>query len=280
MKVIALQSGSNGNCIYVETRGVRLLFDAGLSAKQAQTRLAAHGHDIASVDALIISHDHRDHSRCLGVYQRKFGLPVHVTKGTLTVASKKTALGTLKDIQYFVAGAVLRFGAVTVETIPTPHDAVDGVAFVVDDGSRRLGILTDLGHAFERLVSVVQTLDAVLIESNYDPQMLANGPYPESLKQRIRGRGGHLSNFESAELLQTCDSRLQWACLAHLSQVNNEPHLAIDTHRTMLDCELPIYVASQYKATDVLEVQDGLRDKGQATTRQSGPSRGWPLAVQ
>ena len=254
MKVIALQSGSNGNCIYVESGGVRLLFDAGISGSQAQARLAAHGRDIANVNALVISHDHRDHSRCLGVFHRRFGLPVHITPGTLTVASKSQTLGTLRDIRYFTAGSALRFGDVTVETIRTPHDAVDGVAFVVDDGAKRLGILTDLGHAFDGLAAVMSTLDAVVIESNYDFEMLTNGPYPESLKRRISGPQGHLSNVESAELVSGAGNRLKWACLAHLSEDNNDPQLAVDTHRRMLGGTMPIFVASRYEATDVLEV--------------------------
>lgn len=254
MEVIVLQSGSTGNCIYVESNGVRLLFDAGISGKQAQARLHASGRDIENVDALVISHDHQDHSRCLGIYQRKFGLPVHVTEETLTVASKKEKLGSLSDVRYFRAGSALRFGKLTVETISTPHDAADGVAFVVDDGARRLGIMTDLGHVFDRLAHVVKTLDAVVIESNYDSEMLNNGPYPELLKRRIRGRGGHLSNSDSAGLLAAAGSRLKWACLAHLSEENNDPQLAIDTHRRELGSQLPLFVASRYEATDVLQV--------------------------
>ena len=254
MKVIALQSGSNGNCIYVETKGVRLLFDAGISGTQAQSRLAAHGRDIADVNALVISHDHRDHSSCLGVYHRKFGLPIYITPGTLTVANKKLNLGSLSDVRYFQSGSAIRFGSVTVETIRTPHDAVDGVAFVVDDGTKRLGILTDLGHPFERLATVMKTLDAVVLESNYDPEMLTNGPYLESLKQRIRGNGGHLSNIESAELLRGVSTRLKWACLAHLSGENNDPALALDTHRETIGKRLSLVVASRHEATDVLDV--------------------------
>jgi phosphoribosyl 1,2-cyclic phosphodiesterase len=100
----------------------------------------------------------------------------------------------------------------------------------------------------------MKTLDAVVIESNYDPQMLTNGPYLESVKRRIRGQGGHLSNLESAELLSVSGSRLKWACLAHLSEENNNPDLAIDTHREILGNELPLIVASRYEATDVLDV--------------------------
>lgn len=254
MNVIALQSESNGNCIYVESNSVRLLFDAGISGRQAQTRLAAHGRDIEDVHALLISHDHRDHSRCLGIYQRKFGLPVHITKGTFTVASRMENLGTVNDVRYFTAGSAIQFGKVRVESVPTPHDAVDGVAFVVDDGTRRLGILTDLGHVFDLLVSVMRTLDAVVIESNHDLEMLTNGPYPESLKRRIRGRRGHLSNDDAAELLGAAGSKLKWACLAHLSEEDNDPELAVQTHRQKLGNRLPLFVASRYEATDVLEV--------------------------
>lgn len=254
MEVITLQSGSNGNCIYVESGGVRLLFDAGISGKQAQSRLAAQGRDIEKVDALVISHDHRDHSSGLGVFHRKFGLPVHVTPGTLTVTGKKIKLGPLGDVRYFKAGSLLRFGNVTVETIPTPHDAVESVAFVIDDGTKRLGILTDLGHAFDGLATVIRTLDAVVIESNHDSEMLNNGSYPESLKRRISGRQGHLSNTESAELLRAAGDRLKWACLAHLSEDNNDPELAVDTHRRMSGERRPIYVASRYVASEVLEV--------------------------
>src|SRR5262245_48717164 len=173
MKVISLQSGSNGNCTYVEAGDVRLLFDAGISGKSAQSRLADHGRDIYDVQAVIISHDHTDHSRCLGIFQRKFGLPVYVTEPTLMATRAREKIGTLNEVHYFTSGSRLRFGRITVETIPTPHDAEDGVAFVVDDGRSRLGILTDLGHTFGRLVSVMRTLDAVVIESNYDPHMLA-----------------------------------------------------------------------------------------------------------
>jgi len=255
MKVISLQSGSNGNCIYVEADGVRLLFDAGISGRQAQLRLSAHGRDISEIDALLISHDHRDHSRCMGIYQRKFGLPVHVTKKTLAATRSKVDLGELKDIRHYQAGSKQQFGNVCVETIPTPHDGADGVVFVVDDGRRRLGILTDLGHVFDGLKEVVSSLDAVVIESNYDPEMLADGFYPEPLKQRIRSPGGHLSNIESARLLNVAaNRRLRWACLAHLSEENNSPNLALHTHRKILGNRLPLFVAGRHEATDILEV--------------------------
>ena len=255
MKIISLQSGSNGNCIYVETAAARLLFDAGISGKRAQERLAAHGRDITEVDAVVISHDHVDHSRCMGIYQRKFGLPVYVTARTLDSAAARHALGRMHDVRHFEAGTTLGFGRVSVETIPTPHDGVDGVGFVVDDGRHRLGILTDLGCVFDGLDAAIASLDAVLLESNYDPKMLAEGDYPEFLQQRIRGAGGHLSNLEAAELLRAAAGRrMQWACLGHLSQDNNYPELALRTHRKILGSKFPLHVATRYEATGVLQV--------------------------
>jgi phosphoribosyl 1,2-cyclic phosphodiesterase len=255
MKVISLQSGSNGNCIYVEAGNVRLLFDAGISARLAERRLAERGRETSSVDALLISHDHRDHARSLGIFQRRFRVPVYVTPKTLAAAGARCDLGKLSDICHFRRGATLRFDDVRVETIPTPHDAVDGVGFVVDDGQRRLGILTDLGHVFSGLGAVARSLDAVLLESNFDPHMLAGGPYPEFLKRRIRGPGGHLSNLEAAELLgEVGGERLRWACLAHLSEHNNTPELALRAHREIVGAGITLHVASRYQASSVWEV--------------------------
>ena len=255
MVVIPLQSGSNGNCTYVEAGDVRLLFDAGISGKRARERLAAHERDIGCVDALIISHDHADHIRCAGIYQRKFGLPVYATRRTLRAGGAKYSLGRIEDVRHFRAGAVLRFGDVSVETLPTAHDGVDGVGFVVDDGRRRLGVLTDLGHVFAGLGDAVGSLDAVLIESNYDPGMLADGPYPPAVKRRIRGPGGHISNVEAAELLAAAaGARMKWACLGHLSEQNNNPDLALRTHREILPERLGLHVAGRYAATDLPEL--------------------------
>ncbi len=234
-----------------------MLFDAGISGRQAERRLAEQGKNIRDVDALIISHDHRDHTCAMGIYQRKFGIPVFVTRHTYHTTRRRMNLGCINDVCHFTAGETLTFEHVTVETIPTPHDAADGVAFVVDDAHHRLGILTDLGHVFDELENAVTTLDAMLIESNYDESMLRRGPYPQFLKKRISSPRGHLSNIESAHLLQrAATTRLQWACLAHLSEENNDPSLAIRTHREVLGAELPLVCANRRTATGVLHVAD------------------------
>lgn len=256
MIAISLQSGSSGNCIYVETGGVRLLFDAGITGVQAQDRLAAHGRDIRKIDAVIISHDHGDHIRHAGVYQRKFGIPIYVSPATFAAASSRCSLGKLTDVRHFRSCDKLVFGNVLVHAIATPHDGVDGSAFVIESGSRRLGVLTDLGHVFKDLVHIVSSLDAVFLESNYDPALLASGPYPAYLKQRIRGPRGHISNHEAAELLHRAarHKRLQWACLSHLSEENNNPDLALRTSREITAGDVTLFVADRYAASDILMV--------------------------
>ena len=255
MLTFSLQSGSNGNAIYVEADGVRLLFDAGISGKMAERRMAVHGRDIRDVDALLISHDHRDHVGCAGIYQRKFGLPIYINHGTLDAALRWCELGLLSDVRHFRSGECLEFGGVTVHTVPTAHDAADGVGFVVESAGKRLGILTDLGHPFDGLQSVIESLDAVYLESNFDPGMLAVSRYPEAVKARIRGPRGHLSNADAATLIQRCGRRRpKWMAVAHLSEENNSPALALDVQHEAVGRAYPVHHASRYETSDLLTV--------------------------
>lgn len=254
MKMVSLQSGSNGNCIFVQSHGVRLLFDAGLTGKQTEERLSRIGVDVATIQGVIVSHDHADHVSGAGVLHRKFGLPVWMTRKTYEQATRKMRLGKMEHVSFFHAGDRLQFGRLGIETIPTTHDAADGVGFVVDNGSVRLGILTDLGEIFDDLSNAMKTLDAVLLESNYDMQMLLSGSYPDHLKRRIRGRGGHLSNVEAAHLIHGYGHRLRWACLAHLSQENNHPELAMETHQRIVGPKCELFLAPRYEPSEELEI--------------------------
>ncbi len=255
MRFISLQSGSNGNCFYVETKSTRLLIDAGISARQAACRLAATGREIQAVDALFISHDHSDHARSMGTYHRRFDVPVYATEKTLQAIHRRSRQGVLREVHTFRSGSNIHFRELTIESVCTPHDGVDGVAFIIDDGLCRLGIFTDLGHVFAGLAECIETLDAIVIESNYDSQMLEHGPYPADLKNRIRGPGGHLSNLEAAELLATLNqNNLQWVCLAHLSEKNNHAQLALRTHQEILGKTIPLYVADRYQESECIEI--------------------------
>lgn len=295
MRLISLQSGSNGNCLYLEVGSLKLLFDAGISGKLAEKRLAQRGRilgrfradgtvggaamsgGVARVarpakadgigragsvtsnsteqcivaDGIFISHDHRDHVGAAGVLHRRLRAPVYATEGTWEAARRRCRLGRVDRLELFRPGdRVTLAGSVTVESYRTPHDGNDGVAYVVDDGCHRLGIFTDLGHVWLGLAEVLSTLDGLFIESNYDVEMLAAGPYPPFLKRRIEGPGGHIANCEAAALVARVwhegRGRLQWVCLGHLSEENNTAALAVQAHRQLLPDELPIHVASRY----------------------------------
>jgi len=255
MKAVSLQSGSNGNCIYVETEDLRILFDAGISGIQAEERLRTIGRDIRNVDCLVISHDHTDHARCAGIFSRKYGLDVRMTRKTHSAVMSSGGCGPIRGVSHFEPGEIISFGGTVIETIPTPHDGVDGVAFVVEDSRCRLGVLTDLGHVFDGLPELVTELDGVFLESNYDVSMLENGSYPAFLKKRIKGPGGHISNVESAALLSRAFAgRLKWACLAHLSEQNNSPAIAVATHRAVLGARASLSVASRHGISSLLSL--------------------------
>lgn len=244
MEVLVLQSGSQGNCIYVESRGVAILFDAGISARQVQIRLAQHNKRIESVRGVVISHSHRDHIGHAGVYQRKLRLPTFMTE---------EAWNNFPDVddslcRVFYPDQCLEFEHLRVEPIPTPHDAPGSLAFVVSDEHRRLAVLTDLGHPFRQLEKVLAGVDAAILESNYDPVLLSEGDYPERLQQRIRGPGGHLSNKEAALLIRKHGKHLQWICLAHLSQHNNTPDIAYTTYRKVVGAGEP-FIADYFRPT-------------------------------
>ena len=253
LRFASLQSGSNGNCLFVESGEVRLLFDAGLTGIQTKQRLESFDVDIETINAVVISHVHNDHIRYAGVLQRQYGLPIWMSAGTFQEVLAMRRPGRVSSPHIFNGGETLLFGAVKVETIPTPHDAPEGVCFVVDNGAARLGIMTDLGSRFLGLKEILASLDGVYLESNYDSEMLENGVYSEELKQRIRGGHGHLSNADAAALLSS-SKRLRWACLGHLSAQNNSPEVALATHRKILGETLPLYIAPRYEVSEVLEL--------------------------
>ena len=256
MIVLPLQSGSSGNCFFVETDSTRILVDAGISPRQIAWRLKKHERSIESVDAVLVTHDHTDHSRFVGGLCGRFDLPLFITDKTRRAIERGSDLPADLQINTFAAGDSFRVGELDIHSIPTPHDAIDGVAFVVEHQSKRLGILTDLGHVFSGLREVLESLDAVIIESNYDEDLLESGPYPEFLKRRIRGRGGHLSNRDSARLLhRSITERLQWVCLCHLSEENNSPDTAVRIHQNWLGEEYPIHVARRREVSEILAIK-------------------------
>jgi phosphoribosyl 1,2-cyclic phosphodiesterase len=233
MRITPLASGSAGNSFLVQADGSSILVDAGLTAKQIAARLETAGVDPASLSGIIVSHAHSDHVKGVGVLSRKYKLPVWMNRGTWAAA--RGSLGELHRLEFFRTGKIFELASLRVHPFSVPHDCVDPVGFRITRGAEGLGIATDLGLATNLVQTVLTGLQVVVIESNHDPEMLRDGPYPWELKQRVRGRLGHLSNHDSARLLQRIFSdELRAVILAHVSRTNNLPELALKSARTCL----------------------------------------------
>ncbi|MBN1257671.1 MAG: MBL fold metallo-hydrolase [Planctomycetes bacterium] len=231
IRFCTLASGSSGNVAYLDSPEGAILVDAGISATQVAERLSACRFNIANIKGLLITHNHSDHIKAAGAITRRYKIPLFMTPGTAAAGRKQ--LGKVEAINCFQPGSTLRLGGFEIHSVPTPHDAPESVALIFERGKIRIGFFTDLGHSFELMRSLFRSLDAVILESNYDPDMLtANREYPEFVKQRIRGPHGHLANEEAASLLcEHASERMQAVLLAHLSEKNNHPRLAMESHQ-------------------------------------------------
>lgn len=224
-RVVPLGSGSSGNATLVSFGTRRFLVDAGLSARELALRLSAVGADPASIDAILLSHEHHDHARGLHRFAVRHKVPVFSTPETL--AALNLAPRHLPAWHPFDPGRPFEIEGVTVEPFLVPHDAVNPVGFVLEGEGVRVGIATDLGHATTLVVERLRGCHVLLVEANHDDDLLVRGPYPWALKQRIGGRLGHLSNVEAGALLaRVAAEDCQAVILAHLSDKNNTQALA------------------------------------------------------
>ncbi len=244
-----LAGGSSGNSVYLSCGGRALLIDAGISGKAIETALAKRNLSVASLEAIIVSHEHRDHITGVGVMNRRYGLPVHISERTFQAAEK--TLGRMADVRHFRCGKAFSAAGMQIRPFCISHDAADPAGFVITAGATadipgmRIGIATDLGIVTRLVRTQLRGCRLLYIESNHDPAMLQYGPYPWHLKQRIRGRSGHLSNKDTAELLtDIAHEGLTDVVLAHLSEENNRPDLAKSAAAAALDGrEIRIHLA-------------------------------------
>lgn len=225
MRFCCLGSGSEGNGLVVESGSTRILIDCGFAVSETVLRLARNGIEPESLAAVVVTHEHADHLGGVPRFAARFGLPVWLTHGTLAAANGR--LGAVQSLRAFDGHDPFVIDDLAVAPIPVPHDAREPVQFVFGDGARRLGLLTDLGVSTPHVVACLSGCDALVLECNHDPELLANSDYPAALKARIAGRHGHLANNAAAELLRGIDrSRLQHVFAAHLSRQNNRPEFA------------------------------------------------------
>ena len=233
MRFCTLASGSKANATLVESGATRLLIDCGLGPRTLARRLAEAGVAPSSIDAVVVTHEHIDHMRGLAQGVAKWSWPVISTAGTLGGIAALPA-----DRQLPTAYRTPRtVGECTVELVPVPHDSAEpaGVVITANRTGARIGIATDLGHVPDELGAAFERLDYLVFESNHDEVMLRTGPYPPFLQARIASTTGHLSNRQSAGLLTRVAHRgLRQVMLAHLSQQNNEPRLALEAATAVL----------------------------------------------
>ncbi|MDA8095393.1 MAG: MBL fold metallo-hydrolase [Betaproteobacteria bacterium] len=237
MRFASLGSGSRGNALVVQCGASGVLVDCGFGLAEASARLARLGLTPQALTGILLTHEHGDHASGAIRLARKYALPIWATHGT--VAALQAAYSDLPDFNLVDIHQRFRLGDIEIEPFPVPHDAREPVQYVLGDGARRLGVLTDAGCVTAHIGAVLRRCDALVLECNHDLGMLRGGSYPPTLKERISGRFGHLDNAAAASLLASLDqSRLQHVVAAHLSEENNTPELARAALAGALGCAL------------------------------------------
>jgi phosphoribosyl 1,2-cyclic phosphodiesterase len=232
MRCTILASGSKGNCVFLEGRSGALLIDAGLSLKETLLRMKMASLDAGQVRGVLVTHEHGDHIRGLDVLARRLNLPVHATEGTLHdfLCHRRTSDKQI-DTNRCRYHELFQIGDFSIEPFATSHDAAEPCGYIIREDDLTFGYCTDTGIITPHVLELLRRCDAIVLESNHCPDMLQNGPYPESLKRRIRSKRGHLSNTAAARCLQTLGKDVPQVILAHLSEMNNTPARAMSSAR-------------------------------------------------
>ena len=223
MRFASLGSGSKGNSTVVESDTACVMVDCGFGLRNACTRLERIGKSPEDLTAIIVTHEHSDHWKGIGALSAKYNIPVYLSAGSLKakeIQSGEALFNCIDSHKDFYVGDIC------IKPVPVPHDAREPIQYILSNGKVQLGILTDLGHFTPHVVSSYSKCDALLLECNYDDDMLLDGPYPRFLKDRVSGMYGHLSNRQAADLLLALDlSRLKTLVIGHISAKNNDVSL-------------------------------------------------------
>ena len=234
MRFAVLGSGSGGNSAVVECDGVRLMIDAGLSARQIAVRLEQIGVVPESLNGICVSHEHGDHIAGLRVLQKRHGVAIYANAGTLNGIRRQPKSDEI-SARVFQTGAAFQIGDIVIEPFSVPHDAYEPVGFRLQTGSTAVGVVTDLGMPTALIREKLKGCRAIVVESNHDEDLLREAPRPWPLKQRIRSRQGHLSNIDAARLIaESATEHLEHVFLAHLSSDCNTPDIALRTVASQL----------------------------------------------
>lgn len=232
MKMCSICSGSSGNCIYVGSEQTSLLVDVGLSGKRIEFGLNEIDRTTSDIDGILITHEHSDHIKGLGVVARKYKIPIYATPATIGAIKENGSMGKLPEgiFQEIHADVPQTIGDIEVNPFEISHDAVQPVGYRLNHQGKSAGVATDMGKYTDYIIEKLSGLDVLLLEANHDVNMLQVGAYPYYLKRRIMGDHGHLSNESSGQLLcKLLHDNLRAVLLGHLSRENNYEALALET---------------------------------------------------
>ena len=263
MRLCSIASGSSGNCIYVGSDSTHLLVDTGISKKRIEEGLAELEIKGDELDGILITHEHSDHIQGLGVFCRKYEVPIYATKGTIAGICACKTLGNMPDglFREIVSDKVFNIGDLTVKPFSISHDANEPTGFRIEGEDKAVAVATDLGLYNDYIVENLKDLDAVVLEANHDVHMVEVGPYPYPLKRRVLGEFGHLSNESSGRLLcEILHDKMKHIILGHLSKENNYPELAFETVKLEVTMgntpfagnDIPLMVADRDKMSKIL----------------------------
>ncbi|KXG73920.1 MBL fold metallo-hydrolase [Thermotalea metallivorans] len=234
----SLASGSSGNCQYIASEEYRILLDVGLTGKKIIQCLEGIGEEIGKIDGILVSHEHSDHIRGIGVLSRRFHIPIYANTKTWNEIKDKIGVVHEENIRVFHTGEPFAIGDIRVKAFPISHDAMEPVGFSFYHDQGKISVATDLGYVDDRIKAEIQDSDLLVLESNHDVEMLKMGKYPWYLKKRILGDKGHISNETAgnviAEMMEA-NAPIRHVLLAHLSKENNFPELAYETVRGILE---------------------------------------------
>ena len=263
-----LFSGSSGNATYVGCDDAHILVDAGLSGTRVIQEMEKVGVDPRQLSAILVTHEHSDHIKGIGILSRKFDVPVYATEGTWRNMLSKLGNISPKNMRLIEPYQDFYVGSIDVTPFATPHDAGQPVGYTFETGGSKLAIATDLGSVRDSWLKYIVGADAVILESNYDPGMLETGPYPYELKKRIMGRDGHLSNDDAGEVaVELVNHGASQIILGHLSKENNYPELALQSAQTALkiagidpECDVRLSVAARDCNSGMFSVSTALEE--------------------
>lgn len=262
IKFCSLYSGSSGNSIFISSGRTKLLIDSGLSGKKIIEALCAIGENPTEICAILISHEHSDHTKGAGVLSRKFDIPIYANEKTWCEMERALGPVNAKNKMYFNTGCGFEIGDIFVNAFPIPHDAIEPVGFNFFVDNKKITTATDIGHMNRQLLNHLEESDLLLIESNHDVEMLKMGKYPWYLKKRIMGDNGHLSNEMAGKVVAyLAENGTKRFVLGHLSRENNFPQLAYQTVSNILreknidiERDIMLSVASRSEVSKVVEV--------------------------